>query len=503
MGGGGGTVRCHVWKVCEASFSGGWPCWLARRRGCGCGDVFVGAGDPTAAAVELRDGLIAEQEALLNVYRCLFDIDTELVPSGCADTAQTPEPGQDSVVSLSMNGPIGGHFYCVANSEDIIGCSIDGVQVDTPGEPLTDLFAHAVRNSGHEGHVSVVLCGKRADQSLACWGWGRTFGEDGYSVRDDDGNPVLTSWEHDAPGGPSPVMLVALELEEPSGDGESYRSVYCALREDQTLDCWTWGTDLDEPAGPFTDIKPAGPFTGLSDQAYGIGCGSRVDQSIDCWTWDFRYDYEAEETVYSLVELDGPDASFGNVSSAGSVSCGWQADQPIHCWTWSGRYDYEARATVWSLVELDVPDESFDNVSYGDDMFCGLRAGQPIDCWTWESRYDSEAEVRVWSLVELDVPDESFGNVSSAGSVFCGWRAGQLIDCWTWESRYDSEAEVWVWSLVELDVPDESFDNVSSAGSVFCGWQDDLPADHTCWLWIRKWDDDYQNRLWELEVIDP
>ncbi|MCY3637400.1 MAG: transglycosylase family protein [bacterium] len=40
-----------------------------------------------------RDALIAAQEALLNDYRCLFNVDTQLVPGGCAGSAQpTPTP---------------------------------------------------------------------------------------------------------------------------------------------------------------------------------------------------------------------------------------------------------------------------------------------------------------------------------------------------------------------------------------------------------------------------
>ncbi len=40
---------------------------------------------PTANDVEVRDRLIADQEALLNVYRCNHDVDTQLVPGGCPD----------------------------------------------------------------------------------------------------------------------------------------------------------------------------------------------------------------------------------------------------------------------------------------------------------------------------------------------------------------------------------------------------------------------------------
>ena len=44
--------------------------------------VFPGV--PTAADVAARDSLIADQESLLNTYRCLFDVDVEVVPGGCA-----------------------------------------------------------------------------------------------------------------------------------------------------------------------------------------------------------------------------------------------------------------------------------------------------------------------------------------------------------------------------------------------------------------------------------
>ena len=46
----------------------------------------------TLSKVRLRDSLITDQEALLNVYRCLFDVDTELVPGGCEMRAPRLEP---------------------------------------------------------------------------------------------------------------------------------------------------------------------------------------------------------------------------------------------------------------------------------------------------------------------------------------------------------------------------------------------------------------------------
>ncbi len=50
--------------------------------------VFVGT--PTSTDLESRDSLIASQEALLNVYRCLFNVDTQVVPGGCRGNKPTP-----------------------------------------------------------------------------------------------------------------------------------------------------------------------------------------------------------------------------------------------------------------------------------------------------------------------------------------------------------------------------------------------------------------------------
>ncbi len=50
-------------------------------------------GEPDAEDIAVRDRLVADQEALLNAYRCRFDIDTEVVPGGCPDP--DPEPAEE------------------------------------------------------------------------------------------------------------------------------------------------------------------------------------------------------------------------------------------------------------------------------------------------------------------------------------------------------------------------------------------------------------------------
>lgn len=61
-----------------------------------------GASAQTAADVEARDQLIANQENLLNTYRCLFEADTEVVPGGCPNP-DTVTPGVSPVNPTSAD----------------------------------------------------------------------------------------------------------------------------------------------------------------------------------------------------------------------------------------------------------------------------------------------------------------------------------------------------------------------------------------------------------------
>ena len=64
------------------------------------------SGTPTQSDVAVRDHLIANQESLLNVYRCRFQIDTQLVPGGCA-----PEP-EPTLLDVHL-------FYCVPENSGL------------------------------------------------------------------------------------------------------------------------------------------------------------------------------------------------------------------------------------------------------------------------------------------------------------------------------------------------------------------------------------------------
>lgn len=86
------------------------------------------ASTPTAADIAARDELVAAQESLLNTYRCMFSIDTEVVPGGCPD-----QPAN---------------------------------QPDDPAGAFTAISAGSTHS-----------CGIRADHTAACWGDNSTLAE--------------------------------------------------------------------------------------------------------------------------------------------------------------------------------------------------------------------------------------------------------------------------------------------------------------------------------------
>ena len=76
------TYRC-LFKVDTQVVPGGCPNPDTVTPG-------VSPESPTPQDIKVRDGLIQNQEALLNVYRCRFDVDTQIVPGGCIDGAPAP-----------------------------------------------------------------------------------------------------------------------------------------------------------------------------------------------------------------------------------------------------------------------------------------------------------------------------------------------------------------------------------------------------------------------------
>ena len=83
---------------------------------------------PTQQDIELRDRLIANQENLLNTYRCLFGVDTGVVPGGCSDR-RTVSPG--AVPPTPTQQDIDARDGLIQNQENLLNTYRCRFDVDT------------------------------------------------------------------------------------------------------------------------------------------------------------------------------------------------------------------------------------------------------------------------------------------------------------------------------------------------------------------------------------
>ena len=160
---------------------------------------------PTQQDLAVRDQLIAEQEALLNVYRCRFDIDTQLVPQGCAnqpDPQPTTQPAASGFTAISA----GDEHSCGIRADNTIACWGDNIfgQADAPAGQFTAI------STGDEHS-----CGIRADNTAECWGNNSIFGQTNAPAG--QFTAISAGWEHS-----------------------------CGIRADNTIACWSWRTNLPE-----------------------------------------------------------------------------------------------------------------------------------------------------------------------------------------------------------------------------------------------------------------
>ena len=188
--------------------------------------------NPTQKDVDVRDGLIQSQEALLNTYRCQFDVDTQLVPGGCQNG--TPETGTPETGTAIAAGR--GHS-CGITQDGTATCwgrNNDG-ESDAPGGVFTAISAGGAHS-----------CGITQDGTATCWG----LNNQGMS---------------DAPGG----VFTAIS----AGDSHS-----CGITQDGTATCWgvdLWGM-LDAPGGVFTAISAGDRHS----------CGITQDGTATCWGYN-------------------------------------------------------------------------------------------------------------------------------------------------------------------------------------------------------------------------
>ena len=367
---------------------------------------------PTQADLDVREGLIQSQEALLNVYRCQFGVDTQLVPGGCADGEAAPtstEPTAEPYTSTAL---------AVADK------SIE-----------LDYFTQ-------DKEVCAIGTGGTVD----CWAW---LWHWGFSEQYEEERVPLAKGTYmlGAPAGQFTAIFTASPVPE-----------FCGIQIDKTVSCWSnlysWNpynwdeqdlefrlVEVDLPAGEFSWItmgvidNSAGDYTGVA----GLVCGIKVDGTVSCWPFPSSGDSEvdAPDGQFTDISASSPDG-YGNWSS---IVCGIKVDGALSCWTWDSAY-------TGSFVEVDAPSGTYTALSAPDSgQICGLSTSDTAECWTWEcvdaadsfacspSVRDSESS----DGAEKATPLGQFSALQEFRYGGCGLRIDGAVQCWSYQLGDDGD----------------------------------------------------------------
>ena len=269
-------------------------------------DAFEGV--PTQADIAVRDNLIALQESLLNTYRCRFNIDTQIVPGGCTEgKPASTEPSEQTQSGSYTAMAVGVQHTCALRTDQTIACWGDSFQqANAPAGQFTAVSA------GHE-HV----CALRTDQTIACWG-------------------DNTYRQGDAPAGQFTAVSAGAFLT-------------CGLRTNGTITCW--GSDSHGASR-----APAGQFTAVS-AGTAFACALRTDDTITCWGNN------------TSGQADAPAGQYTAIASGDVHACGLRADTRVYCWGRRGFY------------RTNVPNGHYSAIAVASRHSCGLRTDDTITCW--------------------------------------------------------------------------------------------------------------------------
>ena len=427
-------------------------------------------GMPTSAEVELRDQLISNQEALLNTYRCLFNVDTQIVPGGCADD---PDPAETTQPSVSTTATIVSirDGACALTPEQTIACWHPRGQAVVPSGPFAIIKS-----------IASAFCGIREDQSIVCWNWRDSW----YDAEQDRYRPAL------------------VELELPEGQFTDIAlggSGLCGWRVDQTIACWNRESQRDDDGNVHRvlvelDVLP-GQFTDITG-FNGSWCGTRADQTIACWFWGGKLDDDGNRYL-ALVELDVLPGQFTDITGSNGPWCGTRLDQTVACWNWEIQRDDDGN---WGqmLEELELPDGQLTDIEVAAGRWCGLRSELVVACWNWEYQQDDDGNLDL-VLVESELPDGQFSEITSFSQTsYCGSRAGLIVVCWSLVSEWDDDGnrnQV----LVVSDLPDGQFTDVfvTHFHSFWCGLRTVQTV--ACWPEANVPDGWTDQRLSEGQII--
>ena len=443
-------------------------------------------GTPTNQDITARDQLIADQENLLNAYRCQHNIDTHIVTGGCPEVPHTPSsknPDTSQAVSTQPGSvqytaiAVSGYRTCAIRTDGTIDCWGGSHHANAPTGQYT---AIAAGGGGHHDH----FCATRTDGTIDCWGsadsstaghnlFSYFYSHTEYQQLDQYNRSILRPVPHSSAG---PYTAIAMD------------NHLCAIQTDQSIDCWghTGHGQADAPAGRYTSIA-----TGQ-----GHSCAIRTDGTINCW---------GSRSIWwpdgDLI-IDPPAGQYIAISASSYHSCAIRTDQTINCWgLFPTGGDYDAPAGQYTAIavgdvhscairtdgtincwghnlhgQVDAPAGQYTAIAVGDVHSCAIRTDGTIDCWGHNLFGWPDAPAGPYTDIAI------IGNNSYSHNG-CAIRTDGTIDCWGPDFTFHRETPPPAGPYTAFLPPDHSeqrrrygFCTIRTDGTIDCDIRPDAPA---------------------------
>lgn len=254
---------------------------------------------------------------------------------------------------------------------DWSGDGLDGVSLRHRGKTSIVLIAH-----DGEGNMSDSL--RRSIQPPPRYQGARTQGAPRLAP---PSSPLLNaSFNPPSPVTPTTSANTSGWLAVSAGQGHT-----CAIKLDQTLQCWgSSGTLMAPPSGTFTQL----------DAGENHNCALRTDGTAACWGLN---DYGQSNPPIGL---------FKQVSAGVEFSCGIRTDDTVECWGLTNNFS-------------TIPG-TFKEVRARNGHACGLRTDDTLYCWSWND------PTPMGTFIGVDVAANTNAcGLDSAGELTC-WGGGFL-----------------------------------------------------------------------------